>query len=162
VARQKRYDDNTLTLRNVLCAYWRCQGIWNRHRRDWSSRPLIILRVQSQTTRKDRVVNRIPATGTRRYSACHTTYDSEVWGLTDNMPRWNLETANRDKYKLSPSPHSYKGEGSSARHVEIVKTPFADSPHHGRCCGGAIKKAAPSFQTHGKHEASSSGHRTKS
>jgi len=30
---------------------------------------------------------------------------------------------------LSPSPHSYKGEGSSATQVEVVKTPFADSPH---------------------------------
>lgn len=38
------------------------------------------------------------------------------------------ETTNREKYTLSPSPDSYKGEGSSARKVEVVNNPFAESP----------------------------------
>lgn len=70
------------------------------------------------------------------------------------------ETANRKKYTLSISPHSYKGEGSSARQVEVVRTPFAnypDSPPRkvpwmgsvvqtSDFCDGAIKNVVTLFQ----------------
>jgi hypothetical protein len=86
------------------------------------------------------------------------------------------ETANREKNTLSPSPHSYKAEGSSARKLEVAETLFAESPDGPPrkvlwtesmlqtldfCCE-TIKKVATLFQTHSNHVASSSGNRTKS